>query len=520
MKPLTACLLLTITLLPFSAWGGTADPAGRPLPPRSSEPLPATLSQERVQPGEEKSDTLIPERPIQATGASPFQLTSSGCIAGRHFSVVSQSGSASKSQEWYLKVPDAMVLLKKSIESSEQLTLTVPDTVTLQPMQRYPLYFNSMSQAYSGLEVFFCPETGAASTPRRKGELLILISHSERQAVLQQLQKQRLTVIEDSPFMGKKHLLTIRVDKDEHNLSQQIDSLKRHFPGLIVDYNDFYFQAERARLYARDALNWPEKACLKTHSGAIKVGIIDGVLDHQHPTIADHAVISKRFVDKAASETEHATAIAVILVGESENKYLKGLIPEAHLFSAEVVEPSTDGDAASVSAIVQALNWLQEQETRLVNLSLSGDRPNIVLQMALRYARHHGMLVFAAAGNEGYRQQPAYPAAFEEVFAITAVDAAYRLYNLANQGNYIDFAAPGVDLWTASSGKKGQYRSGTSYAAPHALAVASVLLQINPAMSADLLYESLRQLSKDLGSEGHDHVYGWGLLQYPEYVCE
>ncbi len=207
----------------------------------------------------------------------------------------------------------------------------------------------------------------------------------------------------------------------------------------------------------------------------------------------------------------------MILAGSQEE--LIGLIPETPLLSAQVIEASKYGDVASVAAMLKALSWFHQQQVRLVNLSLAGQKANNVLQMGLQIASQQGMLVFAAAGNDKQQAQPIYPAAFENVFAITAVDAAERLYAVANQGDFIDFAAPGVDLWTADSKSAGRYRSGTSFAVPHAVAIAAVLLDVNPTLSRELLYESLKRLSKDLGEAGHDGQFGWGLLQYPTMLC-
>jgi subtilisin family serine protease len=68
-------------------------------------------------------------------------------------------------------------------------------------------------------------------------------------------------------------------------------------------------------------------------------------------------------------------------------------------------------------------------------------------------------------GNGG-KEAPAYPAAHPDVIAVTAIDADARIYKKANRGEYIDLAAPGVDVWAAKAGGGGSYRSGTSFAVP------------------------------------------------------
>ncbi len=81
----------------------------------------------------------------------------------------------------------------------------------------------------------------------------------------------------------------------------------------------------------------------------------------------------------------------------------------------------------------------------------------------------------------------------------------------ANHGDYIDLAAPGVDVWVAAPGGGGKFASGSSMAAP-LVAAALAGLGGKPALG-----KQLYQQARDLGEPGKDPVYGQGLLQFP--VC-
>ena len=148
----------------------------------------------------------------------------------------------------------------------------------------------------------------------------------------------------------------------------------------------------------------------------------------------------------------------------------------------------------------------------MINISLAGDKPNRILNKVFEKTSSKGGLVFAAAGNNGAQAPPVYPAALNNVIAVTAIDAASRIYKKANRGAYVDFSAPGVDIWSAQEGSSGAYKSGTSYAVPYALAVAGQDILRNGSLSYDLVVESLKQNAKDLGAAGHDKTYGWGLV--------
>ena len=78
-------------------------------------------------------------------------------------------------------------------------------------------------------------------------------------------------------------------------------------------------------------------------------------------------------------------------------------------------------------------------------MSFAGPRDPALAQ-ALQVAREKGILVIAAAGNNGPTSPPLYPGADPNVMAVTATDVSDRLFNSANQGKYITVAAPGVDI--------------------------------------------------------------------------
>jgi subtilisin family serine protease len=89
----------------------------------------------------------------------------------------------------------------------------------------------------------------------------------------------------------------------------------------------------------------------------------------------------------------------------------------------------------------------------------------------------------------------AYPAAYPEVIAVTAVDRNKRSYAEANHGTYIDMAAPGVRIWTALPNNQQGMLSGTSFAAPFVTAIAAATYDTIPMKPARDWPCSIRKLS-------------------------
>jgi serine protease len=173
------------------------------------------------------------------------------------------------------------------------------------------------------------------------------------------------------------------------------------------------------------------------------------------------------------------------------------------------------------------------QAATIINLSLSGGPFTQSSQELYREVRAAGVMVVAAAGNEA-TSLPAYPASYEHVIAVSAVDAQRNRATYSNTGNSIDIAAPGGDngvdlngdgypdgILSTSGSSAGvnssfvySFLSGTSMAAPHVAGVLALMKSVNPGLTpADVDALLVRgQLSDDLGAPGRDDVYGYGLI--------
>ena len=89
--------------------------------------------------------------------------------------------------------------------------------------------------------------------------------------------------------------------------------------------------------------------------------------------------------------------------------------------------------------------------------------------MIIRIVAKNVLVLAAVDNNLGRQAAPVYPAVYAGVWAITAVDAAGKLYSQASRVRHIALAAPEAKLWVPASG--GVYVSGT-----YATALASVPL--------------------------------------------
>ncbi|EED32547.1 peptidase S8 and S53, subtilisin, kexin, sedolisin [gamma proteobacterium NOR5-3] len=240
----------------------------------------------------------------------------------------------------------------------------------------------------------------------------------------------------------------------------------------------------------------------------LRVGMIDSRVDTQHPALVHSSIHTRSFARPGAEAPEfHGTAIASIIAANSPE--YQGLAPRAEVYAASVFElDDKRGEIASTVSLIRALDWLISSGVDVVNISLAGP-PNRLLERALDRASSQHMVVMAAAGNGGPVARPMYPAAYDSVVAVTAVDSAQQVFRLANRGEYLALAAPGVDLRHAQSGGGYAASSGTSFAVPFAVTAAARLSRLSP--DSDII-TMLLESAMDLGPPGRDSIYGYGLL--------
>jgi hypothetical protein len=243
------------------------------------------------------------------------------------------------------------------------------------------------------------------------------------------------------------------------------------------------------------------------------IGLIDTRID------ATQAALSDRLIERLAmpgaagtpSSADHGTAIAALLVGRGES-VTPGLLPGARLLAVDAFTDQGGRTRTDVARLTAALAMLSDRGVRVINLSLSGP-PNRLLERAIAAVVARDVILVAAAGNKGPGGEPAYPAAYPGVVAVTAVDRDLHIYDRATRGDYVSLAAPGVDIWTAGIPAGGVARSGTSYAVPFVTAAAAVLRALHPAIPADEVKRILFASARPLGERRRDPVFGWGLVQ-------
>ncbi|MDQ8181260.1 S8 family serine peptidase [Pelagicoccus sp. SDUM812005] len=238
-----------------------------------------------------------------------------------------------------------------------------------------------------------------------------------------------------------------------------------------------------------------------TAGKGIKVAVLDTGI-RSHTTLDPHNLQQLGFSDPQ-SYLSHGTAVASLIAGQEGI----GIAPQAELLGIQVLDTDGIGDAFSLSeAIVQAV----DAGANIINMSLGSYGSNQALANAVAYAESQGVVLVASAGNESVAALP-YPAAYESVIAVSAIDADGHPTSFANQSAAVDIAAPGVGVYAAWEDEKWISFTGTSASAPYvsgAIAALSSTLEIPATEAAAILLAN----ANDSGLPGPDSQLGRGYI--------
>jgi len=350
------------------------------------------------------------------------------------------------------------------------------------------------------------------------GEIVVLNINSED---LQSLLNQGYSILEERSVAGGQRYYRLAVPNGLP-LQDARDAVRALPSGEDTDFNH-YFRPERDDVTCRgegcaayQLVNWPgvQSAESQVCASSGSIGMIDTGINEDHPVFkgAELTVVRLADTELRASKASHGTAVASLLVGQPGTR-VPGLLPRARLVAIDAFHRAGQDERADAFTLVEALYNLSDEDVAVVNLSLAGPQNRVVEAALLDLFERQGIAFVAAAGNGGPTSEPVYPAAYDFVLSVTAVDRNKRIFRRANRGEYIDLAAPGVKVWSAASVKGAKWKTGTSFAVPFATSAVALAMARFPEKSPKEIYELLKSKAMDLGDPGHDTTYGAGLLQ-------
>lgn len=224
------------------------------------------------------------------------------------------------------------------------------------------------------------------------------------------------------------------------------------------------------------------QAWVKTQGNGVKVAIIDTGVDCSHPdlkcSLIDGANMTKPQTPPM-DDNGHGTHVAGIIAGQGKDGGVFGVAPQVTLMPVKVL--SADG-SGNLSDVVSGIYWAMTHGAQVINMSLGAPTPATALEEAVHKAYQAGVVIVAAAGNDGQNASRSgetstvdYPGAYPWVIAVAASDRKNHIAPFSSFGPAVDITAPGDNiLSTVPNGY--EKMSGTSMASPHVAGVAALAI--------------------------------------------
>jgi serine protease len=330
----------------------------------------------------------------------------------------------------------------------------------------------------------------------------------------------------NSKFSQSQHIYILEGDRvliDQPLVKQLRDSsLSQYVTAIEPNYEYNFRVAPNDPQYSKQ---WhlhsihAEQAWEDNRGKGVTVAIIDTGVSKVPDLAQTEFVAGYDFVnDKVSADDDngHGTHVAGTVAQSTNNNYgVAGIAYEAKIMPLKVLSASGGG---TISDIAEAIRFAADNKADVINLSLGGGGESQVMKDAIDYAYNKGVVIIAAAGNEG-NNSASYPARYAHVIGVAATDAQGEKAEFSNFGAGVDISAPGgghgsliwqemIDPDTNMPIISGL--QGTSMAAPHVAGVAA-LIKSTGVTAPDEVFAVLQQSVRKIDADPQNY-YGAGHL--------
>ncbi|WP_308250055.1 S8 family serine peptidase [Sphaerisporangium fuscum] len=276
-----------------------------------------------------------------------------------------------------------------------------------------------------------------------------------------------------------------------------------------------------------------------SRGAGVKVAVLDSGVDPRHHDLAGSVVTGPDLTVGAnprgvPPRRLHGTYMASLIAGHGHGPGhadgVIGVAPEATVLSLRVIleddEPgfrNFNSEARFENVVARGIRYAADHGADVINMSISKDQPTAQERAAIRYAIAKGVVLVAAAGNDGAGRKYgpySYPASLPGVISVAAADRGLRKASFSNRNSLVLVAAPGVDIFGAGPGDQYWVGRGTSQATALVSGVAALIKAKYPKMSPALVVQALTAGATRKPTRGYDMGLGFGVVNAQHALAE
>jgi subtilisin family serine protease len=208
----------------------------------------------------------------------------------------------------------------------------------------------------------------------------------------------------------------------------------------------------------------------------IKIGVLDSGINENHEDLQGKVLKEYNVINPGEPVDDdygHGTAIAGIITANDNDVGIVGVVQDVVLYDIKVLNDEGKGN---VEDLITAIKWCMEEQVDIINISFGFQSKNNELEEIIQEAVSQGIIFVAASGNN-YGLKTDYPAKYENVISVTAVNEEKKESNLYSSEEKVDYAMPGVSILTTSKDGGYEIHSGTSMATAYMTGIVSSYLK-------------------------------------------
>lgn len=238
----------------------------------------------------------------------------------------------------------------------------------------------------------------------------------------------------------------------------------------------------------------------------VTVAVIDSGVN-SHLSLEDG--VNQIELTELSAESEqlgHGTAVSSIISGN--HPLTPGVAPASNILSVRVTDAFGNSDSFTLA---QGILAAADAGAQIINISMGSTGNSSIVLQAVQYAQDLGAVIVASSGNEG-TSQAAYPAAYDGVISVGAIEGNGDHVAFSNSSENLTLTAPGYQVNAAWGEDLLTSFSGTSASAPFVSGAIAAIMSTSPGLNAQQAANLLLDYTNEAGPIGLDPQYGSGTL--------
>jgi len=257
----------------------------------------------------------------------------------------------------------------------------------------------------------------------------------------------------------------------------------------------------------------------ESYGNDVRVAVIDSGC-YPHSDLDGNILTGWNFLTSNTDVTDnigHGSHVCGIIASSINSSGVVGVAPKAKIVPLKCFDNNYTTTLKILEKAIYAA--VDDYGCKVINMSWGNASISKDFKLAIDYAAEKDVLLVASVGNSGTTSK-FYPAALENVIGVGSVDINKNKSSFSQYNTSVNIVAPGNSILSTSNTGSYVKKNGTSMAAPHICGMAALAFSIEPALTPYGFTQLLYDTAEDLGTEGYDTYYGYGLADTKALVDE